>query len=425
MTEAFLHYLWEHRLFDVRKLSADDGSSVEILKPGILNTGSGPDFFNAQLRINGISWAGNVEIHIRTSDWHRHDHHRDPVYDSVVLHVVYENDGTTLRMNGSPIPTIELKNKFPDHLWENYLSLLGKHGWVSCDHYLKDQDEMTVQRQLSDMMHERLMQRSKQILIGLKGLTNDWEECFYQLLAKNFGFHVNALPMEMLARTLPLKIILRERSSLLNVEALLFGQSGLLPDKNDSAYINELNDRYSLFKDKYYLKNILATSWKFMRLRPVNFPTVRLAQFSDLLFRSQSLLSKTLSANSLPELCELLECTPSPYWTDRYTFREPAEPLVKKIGVNSVHNLLINTVLPIFVAWSEYGGEKIYKIRAMELLQQIPPEENAIMNGWIRAGIHPRSAFESQALLQLKFNYCSEKKCLSCSIGNKLINSLP
>ena len=249
MTESFLHYLWEHRLFDNNKLIADDGSSVEILQPGKYNTGSGPDFFNARLKVNGIHWAGNVEIHIRSSDWRKHDHHHDPVYDSCVLHVVLENDSPTLRQNGSLIPTIQLKDRYPVFLWDNYIRLLGTHGWVACDHRIKEIEESTIAMQLERMVKERLRQKAEQIIISLGELKNDWEECFYQLLAKNFGFHVNSVPFEMLARSVPYKILLRERSGVQTAEAILFGQSGMLEQEDYShPYILHLKKEYAFFK---------------------------------------------------------------------------------------------------------------------------------------------------------------------------------
>lgn len=424
MTEAFLHYLWKHRLFDMNRLVADDGTKVEVVKPGEHNHGSGPDFFNAQLRLDGLAWAGNVEIHIRSSDWHRHRHHLDPVYDSCILHVVYENDSPTLRMNGTKIPTIHINDRYPKYLMDNYLKLVSAHGWVSCDRRLPEMDPQTIHLQLEKMISERLKQRAGQVIISLKGLKNDWEECFFQLLAKNFGFHDNALPFEMLARSLPLKILKREKG-LENAEALLFGQAGLLEKEINDPYHHQLHKLYLFYQTKYALKPIPGTSWKFMRLRPVNFPTIRIAQFADLMTRSNELFSKIIEADSMDTLLELIDCTASAFWNTHFHFNTPAESHVKKMGRSSLHSILINTIFPVLIAWGEYSGDHKMFEKVVEWMSHLPAEENTFIRQWHSVGVKARSAADSQALLQLKMNYCSEKKCLSCAIGNKLINSLP
>lgn len=425
MTEAFLHYVWQHRLFDMNRLIADDGSKVEIEKPGTYNTGSGPDFFNAQLRLNGVRWNGNVEIHIRSSDWQRHDHHNDPVYDSCILHVVLENDVPTLRMNGSPIPTIQLKDRYPSFLWDNYIRLLGTRGWVACDRQIREVDQKTIDAQLEKMVNERLRQRAEQLLIGLGEMKNDWEECFYQLLARNFGFHVNALPFEMLARSVPYRILLRENGSVQTTEAILFGQAGMLESDIEEKYFRSLQQEYRFYKNKYSLRPININGWKYMRLRPVNFPTIRIAQFADLMFRSASLLSRVLEAPTLDELTKLLDCSASVFWDDHFTFTTVSERSVKRLGEESVRNLIINSVVPVCYAWSDYAGDVRFGKKAMELLRELPAEKNVMIREWEQTGVKALSAADSQALLQLKLNYCSEKNCLSCNIGNRLINSIP
>lgn len=425
MTEAFLYYLWQHRLFDTTKLKADDGSVVEVVKPGVYNTGSGPDFFNAKLRLNGIHWAGNVEIHIRSSDWVKHHHHKDPVYDSCILHVVLENDCPTVRMNGSVIPTIALKDRYPDYVWRNYIQLIGKHGMVACSDEIYRVDASAVNLQLEKMTEERLNMKAEQVLIAAGGMMNDWEECFYQLLARNFGFHVNALPFEMLARSLPFRIIQREKSDLTGTESIFFGQAGMLEEEMKVPYYTELKKEYSFYRNKYNLKPIHSSSWKYMRLRPVNFPTIRIAQFSDLMFRSSTLFSTILSSEEPEQLIAILDCHASEFWNDHYTFQATSPFLVKRVGEASLQNIIINTVVPVMKAWSIHVGQKEFAEKALHLLKLLPAEDNSLVREWGRLGLKPASAADSQALLQLRTLHCAEKKCLSCSICNQLINSIP
>lgn len=425
MNEAFLHYLWQYRLFDARHLATSEGSIVEIIRPGKLNTDAGPDFFNAQLRIDGTLWAGNVEIHLHASDWQKHGHHFDAAYDNCILHVVFERDVATLRKDGSSVPTIELKNKFPDHLWMNYLQLLGTRGWVPCAHRLKELDSITVDGWLDRIAVERLEEKTRSIRQFLDWSRNNWEETFYQHLAKNFGFQVNALPFELLSRSLPLNLLLKHRSRLLEVEALLFGQAGLLAQRFHDAYPISLSTEFSHLSRIYNLKPISSSAWKFLRLRPSNFPTIRIAQFARLITTQENLFSQILHINSLSDGLEIFKLTPSDYWMNHYVFDKPSEAMMKSMGKSSVENILINTVVPFLFAWGTEQGSEQHKKKALDLLESIPSEDNNLIRNWKEAGIMSRSAFQSQALIQLKIHHCAEKKCLSCAIGNQLINSLP
>ena len=309
MTESFLHYIWQHQLFDRNNLITDDGQIIEVIKPGQYNTNAGPDFFNSLLKINGTLWAGNVEIHIQSGDWIRHNHQLDPAYDSCILHVVYEINDETLRMNGTRIPSLELKKKFPVHLWENYLTLIGSNGWISCQHRISEIHQNTWSETIDKLIHERLEKRKEQIFITLKGNKDDWEESFYQAISKNFGFQLNAVPFEMLARSLPLKIIRKEHNLPVNIEALLFGQAGMLNDNFKDDYPNKLQEIYLHLSKKYSLRNIQFSSWKFLRLRPVNFPAIRLAQFSALLSQHPALFHTLSDSNSLKNIYSLFNVT--------------------------------------------------------------------------------------------------------------------
>jgi hypothetical protein len=424
VTEAFLHYIWQYRLFEMNNLRTDEGRHIEVIHPGHLNTGAGPDFFDARLRIDGTLWAGNVEIHIHASDWHRHNHHNDKAYDNCILHVVYENDAAALRTDGERLPAVEIKNKFSPQLWDNYLKLIGTKGWIPCQDRLPEIDIHTWKITIDKMILERMENRVQQIFIALKGNKDDWEECFYQFLAKNFGFQLNAMPFEMLARSLPLKIIRKERDKLDHIEALLFGQSGMLAEKFEEEYPKYLTGLYQHLAKKYSLKNIHVSAWKLLRLRPVNFPALRIAQFAVVLKECPALFSTLTNLSSVENIKSLFNISASPYWNTHYHFSKKSEFRIKRLGESSVKNLLINTCIPFLYAWGKYNGQNENMHKSVSFLSELSAEENHLVTKWKETGVHVNSAVDTQALTQLKIVHCSEKKCLTCSIGNKLINYL-
>ena len=425
MTEGFLHYVWQHRLISQKNLKSDDGQKITIIHPGTLNSGAGPDFFNAQLLLNGIRWAGNVEIHIHASDWHRHNHHLDAVYDSCILHVVYENDAQTLRTDGSQIPTLQIRNRFPDYLWGNYLKLIGTEGWIPCQARIHEVDAHTWKKTFLYYLHEKLNDRAEQILNSVRLCNHNWDEEFYRQLARNFGFQLNAIPFEMLARSLPLICIMKERDKPDHVEALLFGQAGMLDEKFSDAYPVRLRNNYAHLQRKYALRKIPSTAWKYLRLRPVNFPTIRIAQLASLLMRNDTILTKITEARSVAEISVMLHGIASDYWNTHYQFDKLASYRVKKLGKSSQENLLINTCIPFLYAWGKYFDNPESCRKAVDFLSEISPEQNHIIGRWKELGIFAHSAVESQALLRLKLAHCSGKKCINCIVGNQLINILP
>ena len=425
MTETFLHYIWKNRLFNFNQLKTVDGQEVEILNPGIYNTNAGPDFFNAQLRIDSTLWAGNVEIHILASDWIKHDHQKDASYDSCILHVVHENDAVTRRMDGSIIPAIELKGKYPNYLWENFIQLISENEWVSCSHRLKEIEHDVWIQLFEDKSEERLRLKAQHILISLEGLKNDWEECFYQYLCKNFGFQLKGMPFEMLARSLPLKIVRKEQGNSANLEALFYGQAGMLDRDFSDDYPIDLKKRFAFLQSKYSLKPIHPSTWKFLRMRPVNFPTIRLAQMIRLIQNTNNLFAIARDLENLKDFYNLFSFPVHDYWTNHYLFEKETAPKDKTIGKTSVDNIIINTVSPFLYAWGIFTGSDSYKMIAEELLSKLSPENNRIIEKWSNCGVKAENAGHSQALIQLKQYHCSEKKCLTCSIGMKLINTLP
>jgi len=423
MPEEFLQYIWESRLFTVENLKTTENNQLEILNQGKRNTDSGPDFFNAKIKIDDTIWAGNIEIHKKASDWQKHNHHNDKAYDSVILHVVETNDQQISRSNGEAIPTLVLN--YPTFLENNYKNLLDAQTWIACQNQFYKIDPILLQLGFNRLMIERLEDKTEEIIIRLQQNNNDWNETFYQMLARMFGFKVNAIPFELLAKSLPIQILAKHKNNLFQLEALLFGNSGLLNNQllGDTYYLR-LRDEYSFLYKKYKLQALESHLWKFMRLRPVNFPTVRISQLAHLIHRSNGLFSKMIELEKIDELKDLFKVKASEYWDAHYNFNKTSKKTgVKELGENSAHLLIINVVIPFLFVYGEKQNKPHLKNRALEFLEQLPAENNSILTKWRDLGIQAHSAFESQALLQLKNCYCEPKKCLNCHIGVKLVSA--
>ena len=419
--EEFLQYIWENRLFINENLKTNNGESLEIINTGKRNTDSGPDFFNAKIKIDDTIWVGNVEIHKNTSDWTKHNHQADKAYSNVILHVVENNDQPVTGNNNQDIPTLLLK--YPEQIKINFQNLLDAKTWIACQNQFHKIDPIILQLGFNRLMIERLEDKTDEILTRLQQNNNDWNATFYQMLARMFGFKVNAVPFELLARSLPLEILAKHKNNLFQIESLLFGNSGLLNDQllGDDYYLN-LRDEFSFLYKKYHLKGIEGHLWKFMRLRPGNFPTVRISQFAALIHRSNGLFSKIIEIESLLDLKQLFEVKASEYWNSHYSFnKSSSRNLVKELGDSSVNMLIINVVIPFLFVFGEKQNKENLKNRALDFLEQLPSEVNSIIEKWKMMGVTSRSAFESQALLQLKNKYCERKKCLNCQIGVKLV----
>lgn len=421
--EEFLQYIWENQLFYNDNLRTVDGEKLQIIQIGRRNTDSGPDFFNAKIKIDETIWAGNIEIHKNASDWEKHGHQKDKAYENVILHVVEENDFQVLINGNEKIPTLMLK--YPKQFQDNYQNLLDAKTWIACEDQMHKIDPFVLQLGFNRLMIERLEDKTDEILFFLHQNENDWNETFYQMLARMFGFKVNAVPFELLAKSLPLTTLAKHKSNLHQIEAMLFGNSGLLNEQliGDNYYI-KLREEYSFLYKKYNLKGIESHLWKFMRLRPVNFPTIRLAQMAALIYRSQGLFSKLIEIENSSELKELFKVKASEYWNTHYRFNKSTKKsVVKELGESSINTLIINVVIPFLFVYGETQNKHFLKNRALEFLEQLPSENNSIVNKWHNLGIKSRSAFESQALLQLKNCYCAKKKCLNCQIGVKLVKN--
>ena len=418
MKESILHYVWQFRLFRMNNLKTTDGKMVEIIHPGLPNTDAGPDFFNAKIKIDDTLWAGNIEIHNQSSDWAKHRHTADKAYDNVILHVVNKADKAVFRTNGDPLPQLELE--VPEHIRMNYNELLSGKKWIPCGDKITQVPLILINDWKSALLIERMEQKTEMIETLLTQTNNHWEEAFYVSLARSFGFGTNSQAFERLARSLPMSILAKHKDDIFQLEALLFGQAGLLEQAENDEYHAKLKKEYRFLQTKYHLKPIESSEWKLLRLRPDNFPHVRLAQFAALTHRSSKLFSKTIAAADIMQLRALFDCEVSDYWKKHYLFGKQSAESAKRLGRKSIDILLINTVVPFLFAHSKKKNAECET--ALKLLELIPSEKNAVVRRWVELGVSSASAFDSQALLHLKKKYCDDKKCLRCRIGHKVLS---
>jgi len=421
--EDFLHYVWKFRLFDRVGLQTNDGEELEILSAGMHNSDSGPDFHNARVRIGDTVWAGNVEVHLSSSDWQKHGHTTDNAYGNVILHVVYRDDVPLILLNGRRVPTLVLENRIPDDLYNRYHKLIfGEKVIIPCEASIGSVDSLTLSHWFTRVLVERLEKRSAAVTNALNLNRGDWEETFYQFLAANFGFKTNALPFELLAKSLPQSILAKHKNNSMQIEALIFGQAGFLTDAVTDEYPRKLKKEYDFLRKKYKLTPVENHLWKFMRLRPQNFPTVRLAQFAGLVEQSNHLFSKVLEIKDVKGLRNLFtEIKVNEYWGNHYRFDTESSPSAKNLGQASIDVLLLNTLALFLFSYGKHNQIQHYINRSLQLLEHLPNENNAIVADFDTLGVKIKTAFESQALLELKNNYCNYKKCLQCGVGNKIL----
>jgi len=421
MTEEFIYYLWKYKLLEPGLKTTED-EVCQIIDPGLRNKDSGPDFFNAKIKLGQTLWAGNVEIHVYSSDWKLHKHQYDKTYDNIILHVVYIEDEKIVRKNGTTIPTLVIADKFNPEIYNRYQNLVKSKGNISCAPLIRGVDRFTIQNWLDRMLVERLEEKSISIEEKLTYNNKDWSETFYQVLAGNFGFKVNTLPFELTARSVPLKILAKHKDNAIQLEALLFGQAGLLEKKQGDKYYKDLKQEYDFLAKKYELQPIDKYVWRFMRMRPVNFPTIRLSQFAILVSKSNHLLSKILEFESVKDLNELFNVQASEYWDTHFTFGKKSVKKAKKLGKTAIDLLLINTVAPFLFVYGMKKQKQEFTDKALKLLDQVPGEKNSIIKQWELLEMNTSTAYNTQALLQLKPNYCDKKKCLFCAVGHKILN---
>tara|TARA_R100000935_G_C2838921_1_gene169853 strand:- start:1009 stop:2292 length:1284 start_codon:yes stop_codon:yes gene_type:complete len=426
MQEEFLHFIWKYKKFDIGKARTTNNLNLFILDFGNHNHSSGPDFLNAKVEIDHQLWAGNVEIHIKSSDWYLHRHETDPNYDNVILHVVWEDDIEVFRKDNSTIPTLELKKLVhPDSL-QNYKSLLlnGSKKWINCEKDFHFFDDFTMKNWLERVYFERLEKKSIKIAEMLKFTENNWEEVLFKLLFRNFGLKLNGDSFESIANSINFKVIQKLGSSPFKMEALFFGQAGLLNKDVDNVYFNSLKSEYQFLKKKYNLDESTVISPHFFRLRPDNFPSIRLSQLSQLYSNIPHLFSEVIKIKNKKEFYSLFNSSTSEFWETHYTFKKEHKGRKKKLTQNFIDLLIINTIVPFKYSYlKEIGNEEAIEI--LNLVEQVDQEKNSIVENFnlLRSKTATNSA-HSQALVQLKTEYCDKNACLQCGLGVKLIRGL-
>jgi hypothetical protein len=421
MNEEFLHFIWKNRLFDNSCLISSDGEIIEILNIGQHNSDAGPDFFNAQVKINNTVWAGNVEIHLSSSDWYRHNHDKDLAYNNVILHVVENNDQVVTRQNGEKITTVRLK--YDIGLLNKYENLVNQQLWIPCQNLIQKVDQFTIDYWLNSLLIERMDNKTKNIVANLNENKNDWQEVCYRQIARTFGYKINAEPFELLAKSLPYKYLAKQIDNPLSVESMIFGQAGLLNDDNEhDDYFMSLKNQYDFFKNKFKLVPVDRYLWKYLRLRPSNFPTIRLSQFANLVHKSKNFFSEITGSNNISEIFQLFNnISTSPYWDTHYVFGKKSPERKKTLGKSFINLIMINSVVPLLFIYGKLHDNEDIMNKALVFLEEIEPENNSIIQGWKDLGFNPANAFYSQALIELKNEYCARKNCLQCMIGSKII----
>lgn len=413
--ERLLHYVWKYRLYPTTTLLTTDGSIISVIDPGIPNTDAGPDFFNAKVKIDGTLWAGCIEIHTKASDWLLHHHDKDKAYDAVILHIVEVSDCIVCRTNGEVIPQMQLA--VPEPVAQNIDWLLYRDVSFPCAGYIPQIEPLHITSWLEALLSERLERKTGDIFRLLDQYGSDWNEVFYITLTRNFGFGVNNDIFERLAKSLPLRYIQKQRGSHSQIEALLFGQAGMLEEPGDCHYYRLLQREYQFLRHKFGLTPLDDSQFRSLRTRPVNFPYLKLAQLASVWVQHDTLFSVILEAGSVGQIKQCFRVCPSDYWETHYHFRSVSAKKEKPIGENSLCILLINTVVPVMFAYGMKNKRPEYCERAIRILETLPPEKNTIVTGFTRAGINVCHAGDSQALIQLKREYCEKKKCLYCRIG--------
>ncbi len=431
--ESLMHYCWKHRILPLGELHTTDGRRVEIIDPGMLNRDAGPDFFNAKMKIDGEMWVGNVEMHIDAQDWYRHGHDKDAAYNNVVLHVVTkpssDNQPTLMGIEGKVIP--ELVIEIPEGIKANYKELLSTDNYPPCYKVIPSIPSLKVHSWMARLQTERLQQKTEAIEQRLQLLNGDWEHAYFVTLARSYGFGSNSDVLEQWAAGMPLRAVDHHRDDLFQVEALFFGQAGLLNigavrermklETAADEYFQRLSNEHNYLRHKFSLDDITprncAQAWKFMRMRPQNFPHIRIAQLARLYHEGRASLSQLLECKDLDQLRKLMRCGVSEYWENHYTFGHESTHSTKQLSMASINLLMINCAIPMLFAFGRHNGNESLCERAFDLLEQLKPENNNITRMWQEVGLDVRSAGDSQALIQLKKQYCDRKDCLRCRFG--------
>lgn len=424
--ESLIHYTWKHRLFPLAPLATTDGLPVEVIDPGMENRNDGPDFFNAKVKISGTLWVGNVEIHTTASDWYAHGHDTDKRYDSVVLHVAATADRAVMRTDGTPIPQMELQ--VPEHIVKNYRELQATDHYPPCYRVIPELSNLMIHSWMSSLLYERLDMRAAQIAARYEAHDKNWDDALFCTIARNFGFGTNGDAFEEWSRRIDFRAVDKHADNLLQVEAIFFGQAGLLDEATipeyyhgellRDTYFQTLKREYTFLAHKFGMRPMEPTMWRLLGMRPANFPHVRLAQLARLYHERRISVSKLLAATDKTAIMELLRVETTPYWDTHYTFAStPSAPIKKRITDSAITLLLINSIAPFYYSYGQRRDDERYCEHAIALLEQLKAENNYIIRGWIDCGLLVKNAADSQALIQLKKQYCDRRDCLRCRIG--------
>jgi hypothetical protein len=422
MKENLLQYIWKFQYFQRSGLSTAGGDALQIIHPGTYNSNQGPDFLEAKIKINDTLWAGNIELHIHSSDWNRHRHSEDKNFNNVILHVVWKHDEDIKDSNGNSLPTLELQGKVPKLLLERYQMLMDGSRFIPCENLDPAISDLSLYNWKQRLAAERLLRKSDAVLQTLQQNNNHWEETFWWLIAANFGLKVNSNFFGRVARSLPLSLLAKHKNNIIQTEALLFGQAGLLNQKFTEKYPQLLQKEYLFYQKKYKLVPVEGALY-FLRMRPANFPTVRLAQLAMLIHNSNHLFSKIKETGSLAEVKKMLTAAPNDYWHYHYVFDQEGEYKIKNTGRQMSENIIINTIVPVIFSYGVFYKNEFFKNKAIDWLEKIPPEKNKITKGFERLHYTNKSALDSQAFLQLYNEYCSNRRCLECAIGDSLLKN--
>ena len=413
--EQLLHYVWKHKIFPLKELKTTTGQHVDVIDTGLANTDAGPDFFNAKLKLDGVLWIGNIEIHERSSDWFKHGHHADAGYNSVILHIASEIDTEISRSNGERIPQIQLI--CPEAVRTNYKELLETDSYPPCYRIIPSLPPFTAHSWMTALQMERFEQKATLLNERLKRCQGNWEDAFFITLARNFGFGLNGDAFETWAHRLPFRAVDKHRNDLFQIEAIFFGQAGILEDSDGDGYYLRLKKEYTYLQHKFGLIPMDASLWRFLRLRPANFPHIRIAQLACLYHRAYGLLSRIMETETLQGVRDILKGGTSEYWLTHYTFGGSSPSRPKTLSNTSLDLLIINTVVTFLYAYGLHKGNRVLCARAGSFLEELKAENNYITRMWEQCGMKASNAADSQALIQLKKEYCDKKKCLYCRIG--------
>lgn len=421
MKEEILQYIWKFQYYNRNELLTTSGDSISVIHPGTHNLNQGPDFTEAKIKINDTLWAGNVELHLNSSHWNLHNHSADKNYNNIILHIVWNHDADIKDQNGNNLPTIELQNRVSNLLLTKYQQLMETSQFIPCEKLQHNLSDLALTGWKQRLVAERLLLKSKNIFRILKETNYHWEETFWWLIASNFGLKVNCEMFKKIAQSLPQSILAKHKNNIIRIEALLFGQAGLLNKEFSEKYPLMLQKEYLFYKKKYALKKVDGELF-FLRMRPANFPTIRLAQLAMLIHNSEHLFSKIKETVSITEIKKMLAVEANDYWHYHYTFNEESDYKIKKLGRQMIDNIIINTIVPVIFSYGLHNNEESFKEKAIKWLEEISPEKNEITKGFEKLDYANKSAFDSQAFIELKNEYCNRKLCLQCAIANSILN---